>query len=267
MTAVCIVLAALAAALWVSPPDRQSTRLRIDAPVGPRRGRGRRLAAPLVAVGALTVTAWGGGFRDAAVLAATLIAGGTALHLVRQHRQSRAALRDRAEVAHACSLLASQLRVGRIPHEALWSTAEDCPVLAPAARVAQIGGDPVPLWRAAAQRPGCGGLVELARAWQVSARTGAPLAPSLERVAEALTEDTTLRRLVAGELSAPRATGKVMAVLPALGVGIGYAIGGDPLDFLLTSPYGWACLVTGAALAAGGVLWIEALARRAAEEG
>lgn len=269
MIVLCVGLAALAAGLWVSPPDRQSTRLRpVAAPaMGRRPSRRCGLLVVPVAIALVGLAAWAGGGRDAAVMAAVVIAGGTAVRLIRQHRRSRIALRERAEVAHACSLLASQLRVGRVPAEALRSTAEDCPLLEPAAQVAAIGGDPVPLWRTAAQRPGRGGLIDLARAWQVSARTGSPLAPALERVAEALTEDTALRRLVAGELSAPRATGKVMAVLPLLGIGIGYAIGGQPVQFLLSSPYGWSCLVAGAALAAAGVLWIEALAQRAAEEG
>ena len=53
-----------------------------------------------------------------------------------------------------------------------------------------------------------------------------------------------------------------MAVLPLCGIGLGYVLGGDPIDFLVSGPFGWACLVGGASLAAVGVLWIEALARQ-----
>jgi tight adherence protein B len=56
-----------------------------------------------------------------------------------------------------------------------------------------------------------------------------------------------------------------MAVLPFCGLGMGYLLGGDPLHFLLSSPYGSACLVLGVALAAGGVLWIDRLSRLAEE--
>ena len=70
--------------------------------------------------------------------------------------------------------------------------------------------------------------------------------------------------MVAGELSAPRATGKVMAVLPACGVGLGYLLGGEPIGWLLGGPLGWGCLLAGVILASLGVLWIEALAGRAA---
>lgn len=267
MIPLCVSLTALAAWLAVAPPARAFPARRAGTATVVARRRSRWLLVAWLA-GLLAVVGAGslGGGRGAALAVAGVIAAGTTVRVIRHHWRGRAALRGRAEVAHACSLLASQLRVGRVPYDALRSTAEDCPVLAASTAVTQIGGDPVGVWTAQARRAGHAGLLDLARAWRVSTDTGAPLAPALERVAEGLTEDTALRRVVAGELSAPRATGKIMAVLPALGVGIGYAIGGDPVRFLLDSPYGWACLVVGTGLAGAGVLWIEALARRAAEE-
>ena len=68
--------------------------------------------------------------------------------------------------------------------------------------------------------------------------------------------------MVASELSAPRATGKVMAALPGCGIGLGYLLGGDPIHWLLGGPLGWGCLLAGVVLACLGVLWIEALARQ-----
>ena len=70
--------------------------------------------------------------------------------------------------------------------------------------------------------------------------------------------------MVGSKLAAPRATGKLMAALPALGIGMGYLIGGNPLQWLAAGPPGWACLLLGVGLACAGVLWIENLARRAA---
>ena len=58
-----------------------------------------------------------------------------------------------------------------------------------------------------------------------------------------------------------------MAALPLCGVGLGYLVGGDPLQFLLANPYGWGCLVLGVTLACSGVLWIDRLARRAEVQG
>ena len=54
-----------------------------------------------------------------------------------------------------------------------------------------------------------------------------------------------------------------MAVLPLVGIGLGYALGGDPLGFLLAQPAGWVCLNVGVALVCAGVWWIDAIAAQA----
>ena len=76
----------------------------------------------------------------------------------------------------------------------------------------------------------------------------------------ALRRDESLQRTVAAELAGPRATGKVMAVLPLGGIGMGYLLGGRPIQFLVEGPLGWACLLGGVSLACGGVLWVDQLA-------
>ena len=125
----------------------------------------------------------------------------------------------------------------------------------------------VAVWHRQAKEEGLGGLLDLARAWQVGTRSGASLTATLDQVAAALAADESLRAVVGSELAAPRATGKLMAALPALGVGMGYLLGGDPLGWLVQGPAGGTCLVLGTALACGGVLWIESLARRTGTPG
>ncbi|HXD24490.1 MAG TPA: pilus assembly protein TadB, partial [Propionibacteriaceae bacterium] len=115
-------------------------------------------------------------------------------------------------------------------------------------------------------RPGHAGLLELGRAWQISIETGAPMSSTLDQVAASLSADQALTQVVNSELAAARATGKVMAVLPGCGIGIGYLLGGDPAHWLLAAPMGWTCLLSGVVLACAGVLWIEALARQASGE-
>lgn len=205
------------------------------------------------------------GGRGMALGLAALALGLTVGGLLRQRIRGRARQRRRTEVAQACAALAAQLRIGQVPSVALTAAAEDHPVLREARDTQDLGGDVVRVWRTQARQPGLGGLLELARAWQVAVRTGAPMATTLEQVAAALAAEQRLSAVVASELSAPRATGKVMAVLPACGVGLGYLLGGEPIGWLLSGPLGWACLVGGVLLACLGVLWIEALARRAAE--
>jgi tight adherence protein B len=274
MIALSLVCAVLAALLLAAPPAAR--RLGVEV----RPGRGEEAAAPAprnprwpwrvgwgAGLTAVVLTHYWWGPAGAALALAGLIVATTCVHLVEQHLRDKAAARARAEVAQACSVLASQVRVGRVPAEALHEAAEDSTVLRVASSAQDLGGDVVAVWRTWSVVPGHGGLNDLARAWQVSARTGAPLAHSLVQVAEALTADLALRAVVSGELSAPRATGKIMAVLPFLGLSMGYSLGGDPVRFLMAGPYGWACLVLGVGLAVAGVLWIDRLARQAGDQG
>jgi hypothetical protein len=157
--------------------------------------------------------------------------------------------------------------VGQVPSAALAIAAADYDVLRDGHQAHTLGGDVVAVWRQQAQRAGHRGLLELARAWQISTETGAPMSSTLEQVATSLSSDEELSRVVNSELAAARATSKVMAALPPCGIGIGYLLGGDPARWLLAGPAGWVCLLTGILLACAGVLWIEALARRATAEG
>lgn len=275
-----MILASLAATvvavlLWLRPSPARglsrrlapaaATETPVEAP--PRRTRWGWAAGWVLGLALVVGAHHAGGPGASAVVAALLVALATAVRLGLQLGRARVSTRAQRDVAHACGVLASQIRVGRVPGEALRSAAEDCAVLRTASRTAELGGDVTVVWRSWSRVPGHGGLLDLARAWQVSQQTGAPLARSLEQVSEALTADQALRTVVAGELSAPRATGKIMAVLPLCGLGMGYLLGGDPLHFLTSSRYGWVCLVAGTALAAAGVLWIDRLARAATEQG
>lgn len=272
VAALTVALAALTAALAVPRSPASRTRARLGAvpsaaAARPRRGGAAVLIALGVAVGVLTVGTVVAGVRGAVLGAAVTIAGGTVVRIVVLHARDRSARRARADVARACGVLASYVRVGQVPADALVLVAVDCGVLAEVAAVQQIGGDVPEALRAHAARPGHGGLLDLARAWRVSSSSGAPMAPALEEVASGLASDESLRSVVSAELAAPRSTGKLMAVLPLVGIGLGYLLGGRPLEWLIAGPVGWACLLLGLALAAGGVLWIERLAGAAAAGG
>lgn len=195
-----------------------------------------------------------------------LIFAGTVLYLVQRSRRRRRVWQHRRQVAQACSVLAAQMRIGQVPAVALRSAATDCPVLRPAVSDADLGGDVVHRWRDQAREPGMDGLADLARAWQLAVSTGAGMAAALDDVAEGLTEDEDLRLMINTEAAGPRASGKIMAALPLVGIGLGYAIGGDPLQFLVATPYGWGCLIAGSLLACAGVLWMERVADAAAAE-
>lgn len=268
LSLICAVLAA-----WAFLPRAPTAWLSARLSTSPDETRERRrvrwwlVGLPLIAVLGIATAAWLAGGAGAAVALGIAISMATAIRLAFSHAGLRAALRARTSAVDACATLASQVRVGRTPAEALIAAAEDCPLLAQAASAQRLGGDVVAVWQAQSLRRGCGGLADLARAWAISTQTGAPMAATLERVADGMASEEAVRTVVAGELAGPRATGKIMAVLPVVGLALGYALGGDPVGFLLGGPVGWGCLVGGALLAAVGVLWVEALAHRAAVEG
>ncbi len=228
--------------------------------------RASRAATALVVLGLLVGLGLLFGARGSVFGATGVLIVGTVILLIRRRGKRADALNNRTAVAQACSILAAQVRIGQVPSEALRSAAEDCPVLAPARDTLAIGGDPVGCWRGQSTEPGLAGLADLGRAWQLSISTGAELAAALVQVAEALTSDQALGLVITSEAAAPRATGKIMAVLPVVGIALGYMMGGDPLTFLITSPIGWACFAVGSFCACVGVLWMEKIADRATAE-
>lgn len=233
---------------------------------GSGRRWGARIGVVLVAIGLLVGSDLLFGVRGLAFGAAGLMVTGTVTLLVRRRGRRTEALANRTAVAQACSILAAQVRIGQVPSEALASAAADCSVLVPARETVAIGGDPVDCWRAQARTPGLAGLSDLARAWRLSITTGAELAAALEEVAEALAADQALSLVISSEAAAPRATGKIMAVLPIVGIGLGYMMGGDPVAFLIGTPIGWTCVFLGSFSACAGVVWMEKIADRATAE-
>ena len=263
------LLAASAAFLagWFGIRGVPTTRLQVSSGDGSPRGQWAawrwRVAVPaLVAVGIVGGLALDGG-RGAAIGFAVSLPTATAVVLWRRHRLRSAAQVAAGEVAGACRLLAGLIRVGHVPAAALAAAARDAPVLAEPAAVMAIGGDVCGTLRRQGERLGLTGLVELAAAWEVAERTGASLTATLDALTDRLTATRKVDEVVAAELSAPRATGRLLAALPVAGLGLGYAFGGDPLLFLTGSPLGQLSLVAGVALGCAGVFWTERIADRA----
>lgn len=263
MIIIAVLLAGSAGLLWFRTPPVRSLRRRL-APVDQRAAsRASRvsllqrllpvlLAAALPVAAGLVLGARGFWLGLPVMIIALTVRRVVGIGLARSRAGSA-----RRQVAQACSILATQVRIGQPPLVAIRSAAQDCPVLRPAVAIVDLGGDPAVAWRQQARAPGSGGLEELARAWQLANRTGADMADALDRVADALFEDDAVALVVASEAAGPRASGKIMAVLPVAGIGLGYVIGGNPVQFLTGTPYGWGCLVLGTSLACAGVLWME----------
>jgi tight adherence protein B len=103
----------------------------------------------------------------------------------------------------------------------------------------------------------------LAAAWLVATEAGAPLAPTLHRFAASLRDLGDGERDARTALAGPRATARMVMVLPVVGVLFGLALGFDTVGTLFTTPPGIACLVAGALLILVARWWNGRLLRSA----
>jgi len=103
----------------------------------------------------------------------------------------------------------------------------------------------------------------LAAAWRVATTSGAPLAPALRGFADGLRDREAARRDIEVALAGPRATARIVMVLPAVAVCLALVIGVD-LFATLTTPVGAASIAAGVALIAIARVWMRRLLRAAA---
>jgi len=184
--------------------------------------------------------------------------------------RSRAEFDNVAVVVHRLSVL---LDAGVAPGSAWRHAASgiDSPVASAVAAGVEggaVGRDLVDLLLVA-RRPAPAGEREawaaLAAAWAVATESGAPLAPTLRRFARVLRSLAQGRRNVEVALAGPMATSRVVLALPAIGLLFGMLLGFDAVRILVTTPPGWACVIVGGLLVAGGIRWNGRLIRAARE--
>jgi tight adherence protein B len=227
-------------------------------PVTP--GQRRRHPRWLVWIGGgLGILAFPGRVAVPLLVLALALAGGRSLW--RRRAETAAAEQTARRMLEACDLVAGELAAGRTGEAALAEAADAWPALRPVADASRLGGDVPEALRSLARTPGADGLRLLAGAWMVSHRTGAGLAVSTRRVADAVRLDQATRRVVRGELASARATARLVAVLPVVALLMGSGAGADPWTFLLGTPLGLACLASGLAIGFAGLWWIELIAR------
>lgn len=174
----------------------------------------------------------------------------------------RSVAQRREAVREAVAAMAAELAAGHSASRALERAFAPSDI-APTSRAAVAwGGDVTAALHADARQPGCALLAHVSACWSVAHGTGAGLAESLRRAVEADRSDDEVRSQLTAHLAAPRATSRMLAGLPALGLLLGIAMGGDPLAWLFGTPFGIACLAGGAALTVMGLLWTSRIAAR-----
>ncbi|WP_307825201.1 type II secretion system F family protein [Streptomyces sp. M2CJ-2] len=202
-----------------------------------------------------------------------VVAGAAGVPLLRRVRLAARERRDREKRADAvialCGALAGEVRAGRQPGEALSPAARDSGGLGEAQAAvlaaARLGGDVPDGLAAAARQPGAEGLRGLAACWRVAVDQGAGLAAGLDRLEAALRAERDRRGDLRAQLAGARATAVMLAGLPVLGLGLGAALGADPLHILLHTASGFGCLVAGGVLEGLGLWWVLRIMRGAEE--
>ncbi|CAA9223726.1 MAG: hypothetical protein AVDCRST_MAG41-636 [uncultured Corynebacteriales bacterium] len=159
------------------------------------------------------------------------VAGATAASVLTAAARGRQRRRAAAALVESVGQLAADLRAGARPGDAVAALAED-PASIPAIRHRAVQA-----------------------VWAVAATSGAPAASVLERVEHDLRARERHRREVAAQLAGARSTGGLLAILPIVGMGMGSAMGAEPLSMLLGRPAGQLALLAGVGLEAAGVLW------------
>ncbi|MEU1278818.1 type II secretion system F family protein [Streptomyces sp. NPDC005805] len=207
-----------------------------------------------------------------AVLAASVVPavlGALAVPLVRRKLGSGARRQERDRRAEAvvalCGAVAGELRAGLQPGQALRTGARSTGALGDAEpavlAAARFGGDVPEALRDASRQDGAEGLAGMAACWQVAVDSGAGLAAGLDRLEAALRAEREQREELRAQLAGAQSTVVLLALLPAAGLAMGWALGADPLRVLFHTPAGYACLVAGGLLEAAGLLWAGRIVR------
>lgn len=171
----------------------------------------------------------------------------------------------------ALSRLAAALRSGQslsaacrvaIAESARGASREPTERLRYVAAYVEAGGSPAGALHAS---PGPADRVErhLAACFASCTELGIALAPVVGHLAAAQAAAQQGRREARVELSAARATGRLLAVLPFAGIGLGALVGVSAPAFLLTTAPGQLCVLLAGLFEAAGLLWLHRVWRSA----
>ncbi len=251
-----------AAAAWCASPRADGSRRRLGSPVERSVEPPPITATAGVATGLTVCVLWlSRGGLAIALLGGVVLLGWAIRRIIDNSRRRRERARRRAAVVELCDALAAELDAGLPAAQAAERACASWDELRDVVNSARLGDDlAAALRRQGAALPGAEGLRSVAAAWEVAGRSGAALVVVLSRVAASLRSDEEARDEVTAALGPPRATAKMLALLPLFGLALGLSMGADPLGFLLGSTAGLFCLAAGCGLALAGVWWVEQLA-------
>ncbi|MEE2034459.1 type II secretion system F family protein [Rhodococcus chondri] len=260
------VVRCLAAALLTAPGPGAASRIRRHAPTSRTGMRRHHVVVVTVVAGVAGAFAIGAGAASAAAVVAA-----TTLWRSRRRRRNARTDAERRLLLSVLETVIAALRVGAHPADACDTAADETSGAASdaflvAAARSRLGGSAADGMRSAAttsDRHGIGASLErIADAWTVSDRYGLALADLLSAARSDLAARMRIRARTDAGLAGARATGSVLAGLPALGVGLGQLMGAAPVEVLLGDGLGAALLVAGTVLTCAGLLWTDRIAER-----
>lgn len=169
-------------------------------------------------------------------------------------------------VLELVTALVAELDTGVPPDLALLNAAGSIP-RAPcptSLRAVRVGGDIPAALRVDSGVPGGEGLRAVAACWEVTLGSGSGLSQALTAVMGGLRDDAQTRAALSAEVAAVRASARILATLPILGVLVGSWTGARPFAWLLGTGAGRMTLVLGGFLQLLGMLWLRRIVRQAA---
>lgn len=179
---------------------------------------------------------------------------------------------DPDAVGDALDIVAAGLRAGLAPAEALkvaadstvWGRDEADRVSRVVARV-ERGAATASAWVAPGDsRPAADCYRSVGSVWDLAQQTGGPLADAVHYVSEHLREQARLQGRLAALAAGPRASARLLTLLPLAGPVLAMMVGADPAQVYLSSPAAGASVVIGLGLTVVGWRWSRALVNEAA---
>lgn len=164
----------------------------------------------------------------------------------------------RREAIEALGALAAELSAGTPPQSALLAAGQQ--VWPAACGAVRFDGDIAEALRLDARTMPL--LGPLAACWAISVQQGSGLSASVTRLAEQARIAEDVRVQLEAQLAGPRATARILMLLPLFGIAMGMMMGVNPLGWLLGTPLGAACLVSGISLAGVGYWWTSRIVHR-----
>jgi len=289
---VICLLSALGLLWWptncrqLAQTSRRSNRREFRPPVLATR----RLLMGASAGAAVLLSVVGGLF----VGASAALVGGTIASMVRSEFVRRRYQHDLADILAAIQTLAREVRSGSAPAAAILAgaaaaTGTSARVLRALAvavaghrgllEVKSVSAGDFPGGKG--REPVAGGAATVASAerrrgerdvaaevvgrlvcgWSLSARYGVPWAALIETVSVDLADRVRAAAQRDAQVSGPRVSGYVLAVLPALGILLGVGMGADPVHVLFGTGAGHLMLLVGCSLTCAGLSWTARIVR------